>query len=78
MGNGDTADLSLIHIQVQQVIVFTTCVSGELLNQTGTFLTGKKTRVRKVRIAILGQSAVSSSPVSFLGQGPVRDAEFRL
>lgn len=42
MGNWDTADLSLIHIQML-VIVFITCVSGELLNQIGTFFTGKKT-----------------------------------
>lgn len=41
MENWDTADLSLIHIQMQQVIEFITCVSGELLNQIGTFLIGK-------------------------------------
>lgn len=78
MRNWDTADLSLIHIQMQQVIVFITCVSGELLNQIGTFLTGKKPWVKKVRTAILGQSALSSSSVSSLGQGPARDAEVRL
>jgi len=79
MENWNTAYLSLIHIQMQHITVFITCVSGELLNQTGTSLMGKKNMwVTKVRVAILDQSAVSSNSVSFLGQGPVRDAEVRL
>lgn len=77
MENWDTADRSLTHFQMQ-VIVFITCISGELLNQIGTSLTGKKDMLRKVRTAILGQTTASSSSLSFLAQRPVRDTEARL
>lgn len=47
MENWDTAGLSLIHIWMQQVIGFITYVSGELLNQIGTFLIGKQQTNKK-------------------------------
>lgn len=41
-GSWDTSDFSLIHVQMQQVIVFITYVSGEPLDQIGTSSREKK------------------------------------